>query len=94
MTTAVTKPSAAAQEGTEKRKTAVFLPLRDVMRILQLAGSGLGVPGDVGRLCAEILRLRAKGRVQRREIEALTRERDALAQLVLAYAPKPTEDPR
>lgn len=54
------KLDAATQEGTEKKKPALYIPLREVMRILQLAGSGCMVPGDAGRLCAEILRLRAE----------------------------------
>ena len=88
MTTIVSKPGT---EPAERKKPALYIPLREVLRIMELAAVGCGVPGDVGRLCAEVLRLRAKGRVQRREIQALTRERDALAQLVLAYAPSTTE---
>lgn len=68
-------------------KPTIVLKASELVRFVKLASCGGIIPVDVGRLVAEVFRLRAKCRGQQYEIHALRVERDALAALAAAYAP-------
>lgn len=74
---------------TEDQKRGVFIRIQDLIRFSEDNARGTVSRPEIGRLIAEVFRLRAKCRALMARLKAAEVERDAFAELILHYAPRP-----